>query len=124
MKWEVRTMRSATSYFNPTVFRKTFLRFWPLWAANLVFWLFVLPLNGLVQLTNYIRSGREGKSFLRFVCNIGDYGTIAAVVFSICAGLLVAMAVYSLCTTTAPPISWHPSPSAVRGCSSALIWRA
>ena len=95
MKWEVRTMRSATSCFNPTVFRKTFLRFWPLWAANLVFWLFVLPLNGLVQLTNYIRSGREGKSFLRFVCNIGDYGTIAAVVFSICAGLLVAMAVCS-----------------------------
>ena len=95
MKWEVRTMRSATSCFNPTVFRKTFLRFWPLWAANLVFWLFVLPLNGLVQLTNYIRSGREGASFLRFICNLGDCGTTAAVVFSVGAGLLVAMAVCS-----------------------------
>ena len=40
-------MLSAKSFFNPTVYRKTLTRFWPLWAVNLVFWLFLLPLNGL-----------------------------------------------------------------------------
>ena len=95
MKWEVRTMRSVTSCFNWTIFRKTFLRFWPLWAANLVFWLFVLPLNGLVQLANYISSGRDSKVMLRFAQNLGEQGTILAVIFGIGAGLLVAMAVCS-----------------------------
>ncbi len=32
MNWEVRTMRSATSYFNGTLYRKTLARFWPLWG--------------------------------------------------------------------------------------------
>ena len=32
MSWEVRTMRSGTSFFNAALFRKTFLRFWPIWA--------------------------------------------------------------------------------------------
>ena len=30
MSWEVRTMRSATSYFNFTLLRKNFARFWPI----------------------------------------------------------------------------------------------
>ena len=32
MSWEVRTMRSATSYFNFTLLRKNFARFWPIWS--------------------------------------------------------------------------------------------
>ena len=35
MSWEVRTMRSGTSFFNVTVWKKTVLRFWPIWAAYL-----------------------------------------------------------------------------------------
>ena len=50
MKWEVRTMRSGTSYFDWTVFKKTVFRFWPLWAVYFVGWLFALPLNGLTML--------------------------------------------------------------------------
>lgn len=33
MSWEVPTMRSKTSYFNPTLFRKNLTRFWPLWGG-------------------------------------------------------------------------------------------
>ena len=42
-------MRSGTSYFNPTLYRKTMLRFWPLWALYGLLWLFALPLNLLNQ---------------------------------------------------------------------------
>ena len=45
MSWEVRTMRSATSYFNFTLLRKNFARFWPIWSLYGLFWLAVLPLN-------------------------------------------------------------------------------
>lgn len=47
MNWEVRTMRSATSYFNGTLYRKTLARFWPLWGLWGLGWLFLLPLNFL-----------------------------------------------------------------------------
>ena len=32
-------MRSATSYFNGTLYRKTLARFWPLWGAYFAVWL-------------------------------------------------------------------------------------
>ena len=40
-------MRSATSYFNGTLYRKTLARFWPLWGLWGIIWLFALPLNML-----------------------------------------------------------------------------
>ena len=86
-------MRSVTSFFDPTIYRKTLTRFWPLWAVNLVFWLFVLPLNGLVALTNYL-DGNETAMF-RFANNVGDYGCQSAVVVSVILGLVMAMAVCS-----------------------------
>ncbi len=38
-------MRSATSYFNGTLYRKTLARFWPLWGLWALGWLFLLPLH-------------------------------------------------------------------------------
>ena len=35
MSWEVRTMRSVTSCFNITLFRKNLSRFWPSGAVRL-----------------------------------------------------------------------------------------
>ena len=43
-------MRSGTSYFDWTVFKKTVFRFWPLWAVYFVGWLLALPLSGLTML--------------------------------------------------------------------------
>ena len=87
MKWEVRTMRSGTSFFDLTIYRKTVNRFWPLWAVNLVIWLFILPFNGLVTLADYIDGGRTGNSMLRFARNVGDFATEWGVIFSVAAGI-------------------------------------
>lgn len=38
-------MRSATSYFNGPLYRKTLARFWPLWGLWGVGWLFLCPLR-------------------------------------------------------------------------------
>ena len=43
-------MASVTSYFNPTLWKKSMHRFWPLWTAYLVFWLFLIPLNLLLSI--------------------------------------------------------------------------
>ena len=45
-------MRSGTSCFNSALYKKTMLRFWPLWALYGLVWLFALPLNLLNQFVN------------------------------------------------------------------------
>ena len=44
-------MRSAKSWFNWTLFQKNMTRFWPIWGLYLVIWLFILPVN--LILDNY-----------------------------------------------------------------------
>ena len=89
MKWEVRTMRSGTSFFDGTVCKKTLSRFWPLWTVNLVFWLFLLPFRGLVNLDP------GSKSAYRFALHVGDMATDVGIIFALIVGLMVAMAVCS-----------------------------
>lgn len=97
MKWEVRTMRSGTSFFNGTVFKKTVLRYWPVWGAYSVIWLVVLPLQGLMMLqldaqnraTAYYGSYIEG--FAHDVPDVVSLSLALAVFF----GALCAMAVCS-----------------------------
>ena len=100
MKWEVRTMRSGTSsfkFFDWTIFKKTVLRYWPVWGAYSVVWLLVLPLQGLMMLqldaqnrgTTYYGSYVEG--FAHDVPEVVSLSLVLAVVF----GVLCAMAVCS-----------------------------
>lgn len=97
MKWEVRTMRSGTSFFDWTVFKKTVCRFWPLWVAYFVLWLIMLPLEGLIYLRmdandlngfggSYIKEFAQGM-----VGNRAEGALPMAVVF----GVLAAMAAFS-----------------------------
>ena len=88
-------MRSGTSFFDLTIYRKTVNRFWPLWAVNLVIWLFVLPFDGLITFGDYIDGGRAGTVMLRWARNVGERATEFGVVFALFAGLVVAMAVCS-----------------------------
>ena len=55
MNWEVRTMGSATSFFNSTIYRKTMARYWPLWALYGVIWAFAIPLNLMASYFNALR---------------------------------------------------------------------
>lgn len=95
MRWEVRTMRSGTSFFNWTVFRKNLQRFWPIWAGCLVVWLIAMPINGLMALTR----GAAGQAALtRFAENTVRHfcgGNPLAMVVAVIGGVAAAMAVCS-----------------------------
>ena len=90
-------MRSGTSFFNGAVFKKTVLRYWPVWAAYSVIWLVALPLQGLMMLqldaqnrgTTYYSSYIEG--FAHDTADAVGMSLPLAVVF----GVLAAMAVCS-----------------------------
>ena len=93
MKWEVRTMRSGTSFFNGTVWKKTFLRFWPIWAAYLALWTMCLPLRGLMELREDSISG--GHKLAEFALGLGEFGGGFSVIAALCFGIMMAMAVCS-----------------------------
>ena len=90
-------MRSGTSLFNWTVFKKTICRFWPVWGAYSVIWLVALPLNGLMMLQLEAKAypgvtGGFVENFARYtVPGMSDLALVLAVVF----GALCAMAVCS-----------------------------
>ena len=90
MSWEVRTMWSATSYFNFTLLRKNFARFWPIWSLYGLFWLAVLPLNILSNRIHW-----DGGMARSLPLNYLDGGPSAAVALTALFGLLCAMAVFS-----------------------------
>ena len=108
-------MRSATSYFNGTLYRKTLARFWPLWGLWGLWglgWLFLLPLNFL---NSWLRYSRQSSSnALRFMLQDAENvpsllspGVFLALLFAI----LCAMAVFgylynsrSACWTHALPL--------------------
>ena len=97
MSWEVRTMRSGTSFFNSTLYRKTMLRFWPLWAAYGLMWLYLVPFN---LLNNYFSMRSAQTSSVELANRLVEYArdipnTLKFGVFVACGyGVLCAMAVF------------------------------
>ena len=105
-------MRSATSYFNGTLYRKTLARFWPLWGLWGLGWMFLLPLNFLNSWLRYAR--QSDPNILRFmqidaknVPSLLSSGVFLALFFAV----LCAMAVFgylynsrSACWTHALPM--------------------
>ena len=88
-------MRSGTSYFNLTVFRKHLTRFWPIWTAWLVVLLLMLPVRGLMAL----RRGAQmaGDQLEQFAINtVSDLMTSNLMLaLAVLVGLLAAMAACS-----------------------------
>ena len=54
MNWEVRTMRSGTSFFNSTLYRKNLARFWPIWSVYALIWAFMMPFQFLTLPSRYL----------------------------------------------------------------------
>jgi len=84
-------MRSVTSFFDLTLYKKDMSRFWPLWVLYTVIWLFMLPLNLLSSYaynTNFNFARWAGREPLSMVVN--GPGLFLAVVY----GLLCAGAVW------------------------------
>ena len=100
MSWEVRTMRSGTSYFNKTLFAKHFARFWPIWGLYGLIWTMCLPLGILLDSRSGWTQVRARVLPLNYLDTSGWFSaaTFLAVVF----GLLAAMAVFSATVTLTP----------------------
>lgn len=96
MKWEVRTMRSGTSFFDWTVFKKTICRFWPLWGAYFAIWLVILPLNGLMMLRMDSYNVNDFGYMEEFACaHVPQAACSGWWVLPLVFGALCAMAVFS-----------------------------
>ena len=95
-------MRSGTSFFDWTVFKKTVFRFWPLWAVYFVGWLFAMPLNGLTMLRldaasiGYVYDADRSNYLLSFAqFTVPGSVTRDVMIIFVIFGALAAMAVFS-----------------------------
>ena len=93
MSWEVRTMRSKTSYFNRTLFLKNLTRFWPLWGGAT----FIGILLPLAMLTRLLRQDSHLGVETALDMTEVYYSTLCAAVPFVCLlyGALCALAVWS-----------------------------
>lgn len=82
-------MRSAKSWFNGTLYKKNLTRFWPVWGVYLVIWLFVFPVQLILDShdTTYI-TRFVNRTVLEMIIEVG---LPMAVIFA----LLAAVAVWS-----------------------------
>lgn len=103
-------MRSATSYFNGPLYRKTLARFWPLWGLWGVMWLFALPLNMLSDYFSRYLDSAPQRRLLSIALHLPDF-LRPLLAFTLLFALLCAMAVFgylyshrSACWTHALPM--------------------
>ena len=99
-------MRSATSFFNKTLFRNQLLRTWPLWLAYTAVWLFIVPITLLTQM-----SARQGlytaADAVDLLLSTGAQGGIF-ITFGF--GLLFAMLSFSYLTKGRATNGYHALP--------------
>ncbi|MGI5962361.1 MAG: hypothetical protein ACOX7N_01435 [Lawsonibacter sp.] len=91
-------MRSMTSCFNSTLYRKTLFRFWPLWGLYGLLWLFVLPLrllNDYFDMLRWDSTLTEAQQWLAERCYHIPETLIFGVWASAFFGVLAAMACFS-----------------------------
>ena len=90
-------MRSKTSYFNRTIFIKTMVRFWPLWAAYFAVWLLCVPLPIVANLRYYTNA--EAYFAAGYMANmrslVFQVATLGGTVIGMITAALSAMAVWS-----------------------------
>lgn len=123
MSWEVWTMKSKMSFFDPTLLKKNVGRFAPAWAILLVFWVLTGPLALLRELDLHPRDGRRMEALLHFERQAG-YGVILAFF----AALIFAALVFKYLHRTRSAYMMHAFPM-TRSClfitnavSGLLFW--
>ena len=122
MSWEVPTMRSATSFFNPALSKSLLRRFWPLTAFYGLVWALLLPLREIPEFLTVHRSAAYFTP-LRYWNTLGDElqvcvkgGTIMAFIF----GIFFAMAMFSYLTVPRATSGLHALPAR----RETLFWTA
>lgn len=88
-------MKSGTSFFNTTLFKKNLTRYWPIWALYTLIWSYALPVTCLmVQQQNWrgATAVQRVTAFAKEIPNMLEvFGTFMAFTF----GILAAMGVFS-----------------------------
>ena len=102
-------MRSATSYFNGTLYRKTLARFWPLWGLYGLIWLFSIPLNMLREYFNRYQSSAPGPRLFRHAVHLPEFATIGLYLAFFFA-ILCAMAVFGYLYNSRSACWFHALP--------------
>ena len=95
MNWEVRTMRSATSFFNGTIFRKNLTRFWPLWALYALIWTYALPVQCLLARQQSWAGSTVRSRVADFAQNVPNLLPTLGMPLAALFGILTAMAMFS-----------------------------
>lgn len=90
-------MKSGTSYFNPTLFKKNLTRYCPIWALYAIVWIYALPVRCITIVSrNQLWMGETPVAQVQAFANgipdlLEGFGPFMAA----CFGILAAMAVFS-----------------------------
>ena len=95
MNWEVRTMKSGTSYFNATLLKKNLTRYWPIWALYTLIWTYALPVNCLMVQQQAWHLDSQLQRMQSFANGIPDLLEGMGPFMAFCFGILTAMAMFS-----------------------------
>ena len=108
MNWEERIMKSKTSLFNKTIFRKDITRFWPLWALQLVAGLLVLiaPMMSELSYMSSIHAGTDEK--MSFMVTLIKNSCLSP--YTMSAGIVVAVCVFLYLTRERDAYTIHSFP--------------
>ncbi len=90
-------MKSGTSFFNSTLFKKNLTRYWPIWALYALVWVYALPVRCMMVVSrNQLWMGETPIQQVQTFANgipdlLEGFGTFMAFAF----GVLAAMAMFS-----------------------------
>lgn len=99
-------MRSATSFFDKTLFRSQLKHTWPLWLGYTALWLFLVPVMLFSELSAY-QGGYSAADASRLLLNTGVRGGIFISFFF---GLFFAMLAFSHLTQSRATNGFHALP--------------
>lgn len=99
-------MRSATSFFDKTLFRSQLKHTWPLWLGYTALWLFLVPVTLFSALSAY-QGGYSAADASRLLLNAGVRG---GVFISFFFGLFFAMLAFSHLTQSRATNGFHALP--------------
>lgn len=99
-------MRSATSFFDKTLFRSQLKHTWPLWLGYTALWLFLVPVMLFSELSAY-QLGYSAADASRLLLNTGVRGGIF---ISFVFGLFFAMLAFSHLTQSRATNGFHALP--------------
>lgn len=99
-------MRSATSFFDKTLFRSQLKHTWPLWLGYTALWLFLVPVMLFSELSAY-QGGYSAADASYLLLNTGVRGGIFISFFF---GLFFAMLAFSHLTQSRATNGFHALP--------------